>query len=354
MKLRFPLLSLFCVIGFAVSAQQDTYLKYNIGVAAPPLRVLCWIKGTPIQNFEKGKVYVVDFWATWCAPCRAAMPHTSHLARKYRNKVTFAAVDVYEASGTKPVTAARIKAFVDGMGRRMDFSVAMEDTSYTVRHWLAAFGVEAIPTSFVINGEGRIAWIGHPRNLDTVLRKVLNNTLNSKEAATRRAYNYHLEKLDDEVNDKVHPYQDGFAPLIRIGNPDSTLFVINEMVKKEPDLKYAPSIASYTFSALMITDQQKAYDYGKQVMVTSTYETPAWDVLIDDIRACIGKMNIRPEIYRLGAECYQAVIDHTVYPQTFNMGEKYYNMADWYRLAGDKKKAIRALRKAIRFYRKNK
>ncbi len=41
-----------------------------------------WIQGVPVENFEKDKVYVFEFWATWCGPCIAAIPHLEELHRK--------------------------------------------------------------------------------------------------------------------------------------------------------------------------------------------------------------------------------------------------------------------------------
>src|SRR5689334_22065643 len=78
----------------AVQAQGDYSLK--IGDPAPPIKVLKWAKGTPIEKFEPGRVYVVDFWATWCYYCRMSMPHLSALARKYGDKVTVISIDVAE------------------------------------------------------------------------------------------------------------------------------------------------------------------------------------------------------------------------------------------------------------------
>ena len=49
----------------------------------PALSVDTWIKGGPITRFEKGKVYVVEFWATWCKPCLEGIPRLSELQRQY-------------------------------------------------------------------------------------------------------------------------------------------------------------------------------------------------------------------------------------------------------------------------------
>jgi hypothetical protein len=81
-------------------------------------------------------------------------------------------------------------------------------------------------------------------------------------------------------------------------------------LKKEPRLKYAPVTAAFTFSALLRTDASKAYEFGKKVIVTPTYQEPAYEFIIGDIRDDSRKLKIPPEIYRLGAECYQAVIDN--------------------------------------------
>ncbi|HEY2721584.1 MAG TPA: TlpA disulfide reductase family protein [Chitinophagaceae bacterium] len=117
-------------------AQNDPSPLLNVGDPAPPLHIRSWVKGNPVQTFEKGKVYVIEFWATWCIPCCAAMPHLSALAHEYKNKVVFLAVDIYEK---KTVSLHRIKSFVDSMGNRVDFNVGAEDSDLMETGWLDAF-----------------------------------------------------------------------------------------------------------------------------------------------------------------------------------------------------------------------
>lgn len=352
MKQKFQLLFLLCIMALGASAQKDTSASLNIGDNAPRLRVSKWIKGTQGEIFEKGKIYVIDFWATWCGPCIAAMPHLSYLAHKYKHKAVFLAIDVYEGHVTKTRSTAQIKDFVSSMGRKMYFNVAVEDSNFTVHQWLDASNEKSIPTTFVIDGEGRVAWIGHPHELDTVLRRIVDNTWDIKAALTKRDIDDQWEKSDMEVINKVQRYQGRYDHLEDLGNPDSTLFVIDEMVKKEPDLKYTPWMVSYTFSALLRTDPSKAYKFGKQAMTTATYGLPAWNMIIGDIRDDSRKIHLPAEIYLLGAECHQAEIDHVIYPELVNMSKKYQEMAAWYKLAGEKSKAIKAEKKAIKFYRK--
>jgi hypothetical protein len=211
-----------------------------------------------------------------------------------------------------------------------------------------------IPRTFVVDRQGRIAWIGYPSNLDTVLRKVMNDTWDLKAALSKRIFIDRWVKSDMEVIDKVRRYQGKYDHVEDLGYPDSTLHVINEIVEKEPYLKYASWMVSYTFSALLRTDPHKAYEFGRQAMVTAAYGSPAWDRIIGDIEDDSRKINIPPEIYLLGAACYQAEIDHIVYPETVDMAKKYQEMANWYRLAGDKPNALKAGKKALKLYRKNK
>jgi thiol-disulfide isomerase/thioredoxin len=315
-----------------------------MGDPAPPLRVTTWVKGEPVERFEKGKVYVVEFWATWCGPCIAAMPHLSALAREYKDSVTVLSIDIDEK---KKTPLQKIKAFVDSMGDRMDYRVAIEDSDAMTTGWLDASGETGIPTSFVVNTDGRLAWIGHPAHLRKVLPKILNNSWDIKEGLAKQHSDKRLEALDRKVYNEVSDFLGDPRNPNDFGKPDSVLLVINELVRKEPKLKYAPSVAFNTFSALLKTNLQKAYEYGKEVLVTTTYEGPACYAIIDAIHAYSSKLNLPEEIYELGAEAYQGRIDQIVYPEITDVPTLYMMMAQWYSRANNKSKAIEAQQKAI-------
>ena len=344
MRSNYQLLVLLCIIAVTAQAQNDQSPSLNIGDPAPPLRVCGWIKGEPVQRFEKGMVYVVEFWATWCKPCIAAMPHLSALARKYNDSVTVLGIDILE---NKTTSMKKVKAFVDSMGNRMDYHVAKEDSNFMETGWLYASAErdKGIPRTFVVNAEGRLAWIGHPSKLDEVLPKIVNNTWDIKEALAKRNLDKHLYELDIEANDKLNMYVGNYFKQGDLGKPDSALLVINEMVRNEPKLKYAPFIASHTFSSFLKTNPHKAYEYGKVAIVTSTYEDPPFDLIIEDIKWYSNLLNLPSEIYELGAEAYQERIDY--YAEIINIPNTYHKMADWYCWANDKSKAIEAEQKAI-------
>jgi thiol-disulfide isomerase/thioredoxin len=345
MRLRAKLMSLLCVIAIHTYGQDTLSATLNIGDPAPSLRAHAWIKGEPVKDFEKGIVYVVEFWATWCKPCIAGMPHLSSLAAEFRDRTVILGVDVYEKRTT---SLAKVKQFVDSMGTRMNYSVVVEDSDFMEIDWLNASGDKdkGIPITYVINGDGKLAWIGRPQELDTILSKIVNNAWDITEALARRTLRKRLEILDKNTYYDLVKYDPDPLKPNDLGKPDSILLAIDKLVKAEPLLKYMPSTAAATFFALLETNPHKAFAYGQEMLLASTYERPLNYIIYGSIDYHSKITNLPAEIYRLGADAYQSEINK--YPEESNMPGIYHKMAAWYWRGHDKAKAIAAEQKAIR------
>lgn len=143
----------------------------SIGSKAPELKIAQWVRGDSISGFEKGHTYVVEFWATWCGPCIAAFPHLAELQKKHKDDLTVIGVNIWEqATGQDRVKL--VNEFV-AEHDEMAYTVALEEGTAMADNWMRAAGRNGIPSAFIVNGEGRVAWMGHPMAMDEPLQQII-------------------------------------------------------------------------------------------------------------------------------------------------------------------------------------
>lgn len=168
---------IFSVLGAAPPAAPRPALK--TGDPAPAIPALRWLKGSPVPGLAKGRIHVVEFWATWCGGCVQVMPHLTELAKTYGDKVTFIGIDVWErghgnSHRTDTDIDKAVDAFMATRGKTMGYAVAQDTRDgIMARTWLEAAGVMGIPATFLVDAEGRIAMIDHPSRLDEALPQLL-------------------------------------------------------------------------------------------------------------------------------------------------------------------------------------
>lgn len=153
-----------------------------IGSKAPELQIAKYVKGDSVEQFENGKVYVVEFWATWCGPCIAAFPHLTELQAQHQDKVQFIGVNVWERFPDQATRINEIEKFVAEQGDRMGYTVAVEEGSAMADTWMRPAGQNGIPAAFIVDGTGTIAWVGHPMNIDDSLESVIAGEFDAKDA----------------------------------------------------------------------------------------------------------------------------------------------------------------------------
>src|SRR5262245_35647835 len=73
---------LSAAIAFIITVSAFGQNKLSVGDAAPGLDIEKWVKGNE-TTLATGNVYVVEFWATWCVPCKKSIPHLSELQREF-------------------------------------------------------------------------------------------------------------------------------------------------------------------------------------------------------------------------------------------------------------------------------
>lgn len=163
-----------------------------IGKPAPAIHVAEWVKGAPLEHFEKGRIYVVDFWATWCGPCRAAIPHLTRLVKKHPGEVEVIGISISETQETPEDREyiGRVRAFVRKMGDQMDYRVAVDRPDRFMHStWFKPAATGGIPTAYIIDREGRVAWvgIGSPDDVERIVEQVRTGTFSlAKETERQR------------------------------------------------------------------------------------------------------------------------------------------------------------------------
>lgn len=176
----------------------------HLGDPAGALEISEWVKGDAVDlEGAKGKrVVVVEFWATWCGPCRVSIPHLTELQKKYASRgVTIV--------GVSDETSATVKSFVSGLGEKMDYTVAVDRDRRTSEAFMGAYDVNGIPHAFVVDKEGRIAWHGHPMyGLERVLEQLASNTFDlaaerKREGAQRKIMEYYEMAMRGESDEKL-------------------------------------------------------------------------------------------------------------------------------------------------------
>ncbi len=124
---------------------------------APEVRADYWINTEALSLANlRGQVVVVEFWATWCPPCRVSIPHLIELNDRYADQGV-----VLVSLTNEPLRT--VEPFVEQMG--MDYPIGGGSSTG------GDYGVEGIPTAFIVDREGRIAWRGHP--LDQAMERAL-------------------------------------------------------------------------------------------------------------------------------------------------------------------------------------
>jgi thiol-disulfide isomerase/thioredoxin len=136
--------------------------KLAVGDPAPAISADTWVKGDAVSSFETGKVYVMEFWATWCPPCRESIPHLGRLQKKYRDDLVIigmASSERQPGQGQPDNRLDELKKFVQKQGAKMDYRVAYDGQRAMSRAWMEPAGQQFIPTAFVVSGEGKVVWI---------------------------------------------------------------------------------------------------------------------------------------------------------------------------------------------------
>lgn len=253
---KFLALAAALALGAALQADPSNG-SLTVGDKPPALEVSAWVKGDAVKSFESGKVYVVEFWATWCGPCRKSIPHLTELQKEYREKgVTIIGVSVWEND------QAAVKPFVEKQGDNMAYTIAMDAVPAGAKRgdgamakaWMDAAGEDGIPAAFVIDRTGTVAWIGSPFEIDKPLAAIVDGKWDVAKAKADRSKQGELAAKQQKLNEQI-----------RAEDWKGVLASVDEMIAAMPDSE--PGYSPLRFRAMLGVQQYDgAYAYAERMV----------------------------------------------------------------------------------------
>jgi thiol-disulfide isomerase/thioredoxin len=193
-KLIFLSLLLFSKVALA---------QIKLGDKAPNINITGWIQNQPKNTLLKDKFIVIDFWATWCAPCLASMSHMNTLVEqnKTKNNLIFLAMSDEAKEKILPV-----------LSRVLFKASVVTDTTHLTQD---NFEITSIPNCIIVDDKGFVRWTGNPKELtndiiqEILAQKKLDIVNNEKNTSGRFAKQY--DSLSHEYqrifnNDSIEEY----------------------------------------------------------------------------------------------------------------------------------------------------
>lgn len=308
------------------AAEADA-TKLAIGMPAPPISAASVVKGTAVDQFENGHVYVVEFWATWCGPCIRSMPHMASLQTEYAEDVSFV--------GISNEDEATVKAFLgkeQSEGKTWDevitYTMALDDGRQSINNsYMRAANQQGIPTAFIVGRDGKVEWIGHPITMDEPLKQIVDGSYD-REAAIKA---YEAEQLAAAIQQEVRKH-------FISGDFDSAIAAIDKALESMPG---TPNLLGMKAQALVSSGRSADAMVVYESLIDGNWDNPqllnavAWQLTtgVDDADLAIA-MKAAQRASELTEQSDGAILD--------TVARVYYEQANYPEAVEWQKKAVAA------------
>lgn len=251
-------------LGQAPSPSTEPEVKpMTIGDPARPIDIQHWIKGEKVGEFKPGNVYVLEFWATWCGPCRDGMPHLAELQTKYEDyKVTIVGISDEKLETVENFLTQNNKKLNKPWNEVIQYTLTTDPDKSVKTDYFVAAGQRGIPSAFIIGKDQRIEWIGNPHPMsgdgfDKALDKIVKDEWNRAEYKAmwekKRAVEIENAKLQRDL-----------TLAARAKEWDKAIQVLEQMIETNPE--GAEQLRITKFQILLAElNHPDAYGLGEQI-----------------------------------------------------------------------------------------
>ncbi|AMV32912.1 Thiol-disulfide oxidoreductase ResA [Pirellula sp. SH-Sr6A] len=252
--------------------------KLTIGSTAPALDIQHWIsngegKFKPVTRFENGKIYVVEFWATWCGPCVSSMPHLVKIQKEFADKgVQIVSVSDEDTDTIKEFLDQKFEAddeAAEGGSKKEKltaktyreltnaYCLTADPDASTHEAYMKAANQNGIPCAFIVGKDQKIEWIGHPMEMDSVLTQVVDGKWDRAAYLAEFQEKEKLEELFGKIGSSM-----------RRGKPQQAIELIDEALATS---KNEEIITQLRLAKLQVLLQDKDSADKLPAVLTETY-----------------------------------------------------------------------------------
>ena len=242
---------------------DDDIKPLTIGDPARPINIEHWLKGDKVTKFEPGKVYVLEFWATWCGPCRQSMPHITKMQQDYKDyNVTFISVSDEKLETVKEFLTKTDKASDKTWNEVIGYTLTTDPDMSVKNDYFKAAGQRGIPCAFIIGKDTKIEWIGNPHpksddHFDAALESVVKGTWD------RKAFKTQWEKENSAQREEAKA-QDELREAMKAKDWDKVMAILDQQIATS-DKAVAARMQKFMILLVQMDQPKKAYAFGNEV-----------------------------------------------------------------------------------------
>lgn len=303
-----------------------------VGDVAPAIHVDEWLTGEAAE-LENGKLYWIYFWSTWSAPSLVNFESMTALQKKYEDKgLVVIGVTREDDRGNRLFA---VKKEIEAHASVIDFRLAWDEKGETWKRFMTASGFHKIPHGYLVDREGRIAYMGHPGAVEETLDKVVEGKFDIEEAARTYAKNLSDALAKREIELRLNKAYTG-------GRLGEVLLALDELIALGPKFRH---YAVNKFQLLLkdMKDEKSAYAWARAAAATCLKEdayalnTLAYSIVI--------RADFIPKNYDVAMELAMQAseVEEGKDGQIWNtIGAIHFRLEEW-------KEAVDAMEKAVEF-----